>query len=424
MTTRILHMPRRALLRALPDKDILAGALLVTATLAAMVWANSPWATSYGGVWEHRLSVGVGSLALTKPVVTWINDALMAVFFLLVALEIKREIVRGSLSTVRRAALPLAAAAGGMVLPALLFLALNHGGPGRPGWGVPMATDIAFALGLLAIVGRGVPVALKALLAAVAIVDDLGAILVIAVAYTSDLAGGALLWAGALVGLLALVNRRGVRSPWPYLILGVALWFAVLRSGVHATLAGVLLALAIPMADAERGEERGLLERLEHGLHPWVIYLIVPLFALANAGVPLSPGSLGRLTDPVGLGILLGLIVGKQAGILSFSWIAVRSGVAALPEGVTWRHLHGVAALCGIGFTMAIFIGNLAFTDPALLEQAKTAILAASLLSAALAKVLLSRALGGTRAVEAPTPLAARVSTPGAGETPERDEAA
>ncbi|GMV04025.1 MAG: Na(+)/H(+) antiporter NhaA [Gemmatimonadota bacterium] len=424
MTTRILHMPRPALLRALPDKDILAGALLVTATLAAMVWANSPWATSYGAVWEQRLSVGVGSLALTKPVVTWINDALMAVFFLLVAMEIKREFLRGSLSSAERAALPLAAAAGGMALPAVLYLAINRGGPGEAGWGVPMATDIAFALGLLAIVARGAPASLKVLLAAVAIADDLGAILVIAVAYTSDLAGGALLWAVALGAALFVLNRIGTRSPWPYLILGVALWFAVLKSGVHATVAGVLLALAIPMADAERGEEHGLLERLEHGLHPWVIYLIVPLFALANAGVPLSPGSLGRLTDPVGLGILVGLIVGKQAGILSFSWIAVRSGVAALPEGVTWRHLHGVAALCGIGFTMAIFIGNLAFTDPALLEQAKTAILAASLLSAALAKLLLSRALGGTQAAEAPTPLAARVPASDAGETPERDEAA
>lgn len=394
----------------------------MAATLVALLWANSPWASSYGAVWGHTLSIGAGGFALSKPIVVWINDALMAVFFLLVGLEIKREFLRGSLSSPRKAALPLAAALGGMVLPALLYLAFNRGGAGQDGWGVPMATDIAFALGLLAIVGRGAPLALKVLLAAVAIVDDLGAILVIAVAYTANLAGGALVWATGIGLVLLVVNRMGVRTWVPYALLGVALWLAVLKSGVHATLAGVVLAFAIPMGS---GEEGGLLERMEHALHPWVIYLIVPVFALANAGVSLDLAALGRLVEPVGIGIVLGLVVGKQVGILSFAWLAVRTRIAELPDGVTWRYLHGVAALCGIGFTMAIFIGNLAFTDPAVLEQAKTAILAASFLSAVLAKMLLASA-SRAGAEGGPTHLPAR-SRPASGDAAageRRDEAA
>jgi NhaA family Na+:H+ antiporter len=399
MVDRILRLPpKHAPHRALTP-EVLAGILLMGTTVAAMVWANSPWAASYEAFWGFKLTVGTGAWELSKPLVVWVNDLLMAVFFLLVGLEIKREFIGGSLSAPRKAALPLAAALGGMVVPALFYLSLNWGGAGEAGWGVPMATDIAFALGLLAILGRGAPVALKVLLAAVAIVDDLGAILVIAIAYTSDISTTALLWAGGFVALLAVANRLGSRRPWPYVILGLGLWYALLRSGVHATLAGVLLAFTIPMGpDRSEPETDSLLHGMEHALHPWVVFLIVPVFALANAGVALGAGAAGRLLEPVGMGVLLGLVLGKQIGIMSFSWLAVRTRLAELPDGVTWRYLHGLAALCGVGFTMSLFIGHLAYDEAALLEQAKTAILAASALSAILGKVLLDAAARDVRA--------------------------
>lgn len=390
----LLRIPRPRAFDTFYRTEVLGGVLLLAAAVAALFWANSPWAASYSALWSRSVSVGLAGWGLTKPLGLWVNDGLMAVFFLLVGLEIKREFLAGEMSSARKAALPLAAAVGGMVVPALLYLAVNHSGPGRSGWGVPMATDIAFALGLLAILGRGAPLALKVFLAAVAIVDDLGAILVIAVAYTADVSGTALLAAGlAFAGLFAL-NRIGVRVAWPYVAIGTLLWYALVKSGVHATLAGVLLAFSIPMGAAreEAAEEEGLLRRLEHGLHPWVAFGIVPLFALANAGVSLGAGSLGRLIEPVGLGVFLGLVVGKQIGVLGFAWLAVRAGLAELPDRVTWRHLHGVAALCGIGFTMSLFIGYLAFVDAAVLEQAKTAILAASVVCAVLAHALFTSA--------------------------------
>lgn len=399
MVDRILRLPPKHARQRAISPEVLAGVLLMGATVAAMVWANSPWAAGYDAFWGYRLTVGTGAWALSKPLVVWVNDLLMAVFFLVVGLEIKREFIGGSLSAPKKAALPLAAALGGMVVPALLYLALNRGGPGEAGWGVPMATDIAFALGLLAIIGRGAPVALKVLLAAVAIVDDLGAILVIAIAYTSDLSTTALLWAAGFVASLAVVNRLGARRPLLYVILGLGLWYALLKSGVHATLAGVILAFTIPMGpDRSEPAADSLLHRMEHGLHPWVVFLIVPVFALANAGVALGAGAAGRLLEPVGLGVILGLVVGKQVGIMSFSWVAVRARIAELPDGVTWRYLHGLSALCGIGFTMALFIGHLAYADAALLEQAKTSILAASAVSAILGKVLLDAAARDARA--------------------------
>jgi len=399
---------------------VLGGTLLVAATVGALVWANSPWSGAYHALWSSRFSLQLGAWSLSKPLVVWVNDALMAIFFLLVGLEIKREFLAGALSSRRRAALPMAAATGGMVVPAILYLSLNLGGPGEAGWGVPMATDIAFALGLLAIVGRGAPLELKVFLAAVAIVDDLGAVLVIAIAYTSEFAGGALLASAAFMALLVFTNRVGAQRAWPYVVLGIGLWYALLRSGVHATVAGVLLALTVPMRQGGvLAESSSLLHRMEHGLGPWVVYLIVPVFALANAGVTLGAAAAGRLLEPVSLGIMLGLIVGKPAGILSFSWIAVRTGIAELPAAVSWRHLQAVAALAGVGFTMALFIGGLAFADPALLDQAKVAILAASGISALTAWVLLATAARRPASVGEPVGIPAPDAAP-----LRRDEAA
>lgn len=403
--------------------ELLGGTLLVGATVLALVWANSPWAEAYHALWSSRASIQLGAWSLSKPLVVWVNDALMAIFFLLVGLEIKREFLSGALSSRRQAALPIAAALGGMVVPAMLYLSLNLGGSGEAGWGVPMATDIAFALGLLAIVGRGAPLELKVILAAVAIVDDLGAILVIAIAYTSEVALGALLASAAFMALLILANLLGARRHWPYLVLGIGLWYALLSSGVHATVAGVLLAMTIPMHQGwPQAESRSLLHRMEHGLAPWVTYLIVPVFALANAGVTLGAAAAGRLLEPVSLGIMLGLTVGKPAGILSFSWIAVRTGIAELPTTVSWRHLQAVAALAGVGFTMALFIGGLAFADPALLDQAKVAILAASGISAVAARLLFGMAARTPTAVHEPTGIAVHARTEGAPRR--RDEAA
>jgi NhaA family Na+:H+ antiporter len=423
MLAPILRRTDIVSLRGRLRPELLGGTLLVGATLLALVWANSPWAGAYHGLWSARFSVQLGEWSLSKPLVVWVNDALMAVFFLLVGLEIKREFLAGALMSWRKAALPMAAALGGMVVPAVLYLLLNLGGPGEAGWGVPMATDIAFALGLLAIVGRGAPLELKVFLAAVAIVDDLGAILVIAIAYSSDLVLGALLASVAFMALLVLANRVGVRSAWPYMVLGVGLWYALLRSGVHATVAGVLLAATIPMHEGgPRAESRSLLHRMEHGLGPWVAFLIVPVFALANAGVTLGAAAAARLLEPVSLGIILGLVLGKPAGILSFSWIAVRAGIAELPTAVSWRHLQATAALAGVGFTMALFIGGLAFDDAALLDQAKTAILAASVIAAVLARVLFATA---TR-THASVPESVGIPVPPFAEADEgrRDEAA
>jgi NhaA family Na+:H+ antiporter len=415
------------------------GIVLIACMLVALLWANSPWWESYYHVWETPLSVGVGPYQLSYSLHHWINDGLMAVFFFLVGLEIKRELLIGQLSSAKRAALPIAAALGGMLVPALIYAALNAGTAGARGWGIPMATDIAFALGVLALLGPRAPLALKIFLAALAIVDDIGAVLVIALFYTEGVSWAALGMAGVFLLGMLLLNRMGARHPGVYLLFGIALWLAFLKSGIHATLAGVLSATAIPARtriDTQEFLDRGQalmhdfdaagvegedvltnhdqqaviqalenaceeaqapLQRIEHDLQLWVAFLIVPLFALANAGVHLTGDFGAALTHSVTLGVILGLVVGKPLGITFFSWLAVRVGLAAKPPGVTWRALHGVSWLGGIGFTMSLFIATLAFPDAALVDEAKIGILAASLLAGVVGWALIR----GTRPAEA-----------------------
>ena len=374
-----------------------SGVLLMVAAAVAVVWANVA-GDSYVHLWQARLTVGITPIALAKPLLLWINDGLMAVFFFLVGLEIKREILTGELASVRKAALPVVAALGGMVAPAAIYSLLNAGGPGARGWGVPMATDIAFALGALAMLGSRVPPSLRIFLAAVAIADDLGAVVVIAAFYTQDLAWMPLQIAVAILLILVLVNRLRITHIAPYLLLGVALWTAVLKSGVHPTIAGVLLAFTIPSAarpsphrDDVLTSPTSLAQRLEHALEPWVAFAIMPIFALANAGVRLSRDVGAAFLDPVALGIILGLFIGKQIGIAASCWMAVRVGLASLPSRATGRHMYGVALLCGIGFTMSLFIATLAFGASDRLEAAKVGILAGSLLSGVAGYLVLMR---------------------------------
>jgi len=406
------------------------GIVLLAAVVAAMVWANSPQSASYFALWETHFSVGFEGAVVDQSLLHWINDGLMAVFFLLVGLEIKREVLVGELASLRAASLPIAAAVGGMVVPALIYTAFNFGGEGAAGWGIPMATDIAFAVGAISLLGRRVPVALKVFLVALAIVDDIGAVLVIAIFYSSDLSLGALGTGLGVVALLVLANLAGVRNPVVYGVLGLVLWFEFLLSGVHATIAGVLLAFTIPARpriDAseflQRGrklldifeqsgsgsvlenERRGAavialedacegvetpLQRMEHGLHNWVNFLILPLFAFANAGVALGGDLAQTFVQPVALGVIFGLLLGKPIGVTLFSWLAVKAGLAALPPGMRWRQIHGAGWLAGIGFTMSLFIASLAFGEGSeLLDQSKTAILSASLLAGAIGFFLL-----------------------------------
>jgi NhaA family Na+:H+ antiporter len=405
------------------DKASSGGILLIAAAIVALVWANSPWGQSYTGFWGTELSVSLGPFSIEEDLTHWINDGLMAVFFLVVGLEIKREILVGELSSPRRAALPLAAAIGGAVLPALIYVAINFGTEGVSGWGIPMATDIAFALGVLALLGRRAPLGLKVFLTALAIVDDILAVVVIALFYTSDVSWGALGVGAVFLVALVAANLGGVGKPLPYALLGIGLWLCFLESGVHATIAGVLLAMTVPASSFidtgtflkrsrslldrfEQAEERGdsvlsnderqgalhalnranedvepPLQELEHALHPWVVFAVMPLFALANAGVVLGEDFAATLLNPVSLGILAGLLLGKQFGITLFAWLAIKSGLSELPEGMTWRHIYGAGWLGGIGFTMSLFISDLAFTDGPLLDVAKLGILAASLVA-------------------------------------------
>ncbi|MGE0554115.1 MAG: Na+/H+ antiporter NhaA [Gemmatimonadales bacterium] len=343
------------------------GLVLMAAAALALLLANSPLSGYYVGLWAVPVEIRVGALQIAKPLLLWVNDGLMAVFFLLVGMELKREVLEGHLSSLRLAVLPGFAALGGMLGPAALYVAFNQGDPtALGGWAIPTATDIAFALGVLSLLGGRVPAALKAFLLSVAIFDDLGAIVVIALFYTADLSLLSLGVAAALILGLFVLNRRGVVSPAAYFLLGVPLWVAVLKSGVHATLAGVVLAMFIPLRPARHGSAASdtggsLLRRLEHTLHPWVAYGVLPLFAFANAGVPILGLSLSDVAEPVPLGIVTGLFVGKQVGILALCWLAVRLRLATLPEGVGWRALHGTSLLCGIGFTMSLFIASLAF---------------------------------------------------------------
>lgn len=406
------------------------GILLLLATVFALLWANSDWRESYEWLWHLSFGFSLGGFEFTRSLHFWINDALMAIFFFVVGLEIKRELWVGELSSPKKAALPFMAAIGGMLFPAAIYILVTglRDGAYLPGWGIPTVTDIAFALGVLAILGSRVPVGLKVFLTALAIIDDLGAILLIALFYSQGLQPEYLMLAlGVLVVLFAL-NRLQVDSPLPYALLGVLLWAAILQSGLHATIAGVLLAFTIPARSrinpcdfyeksqdclrrfhkADNGacgdvmmltnqehqasvqelellceEVQSPLQKLEHILHPWVGYVILPLFALANAGVTFSPeGPLATLAHPIGIGVVLGLFFGKQLGITAFSWLAVKMGLAELPQGVRWPLIYGASILGGIGFTMSLFISVLAFQSPQYITDAKMGVLIASLLSA------------------------------------------
>ncbi|OYX62689.1 MAG: Na+/H+ antiporter NhaA [Sphingomonadales bacterium 32-64-17] len=367
-------------LRDFLKQESAGGIVLIASAALALIAANSAVASAYFSTLEVPVAVTVGSFAIDKPLLLWINDGLMAVFFFLVGLEVKREVMQGQLSSWNKASLPLFAAIGGMAVPALVFLALNSGTPENvAGWAIPAATDIAFALGVLSLLGPRVPVALKALLLAIAVIDDIGAITIIALFYsgtidTNMLAGGAL----ALAGLIAL-NRLRIGSSIPYVLLTVVLWVFVLKSGVHATLAGVAAAMTIPLT--ARGGSAPL-EHMEHGLHPWVAFLVIPIFGFANAGVSLVGLSPADLLAPLPLGIALGLLIGKQVGIFGLSFVAVKLKLASLPENVGWRQVHAVSLLAAIGFTMSLFIGNLAFADPAQVNAVKLGVLSGSLVAA------------------------------------------
>lgn len=425
--------------------EVASGVVLIAAAVVALLIANSPLATSYHDLLHAYVGVTAGSFELKNTVLHWINDGLMALFFFLIGLELKREALAGELTDRRNAVLPVFAALGGALLPALIYTLITRGGPGASGWGIPMATDIAFSLGILALVGSRVPWALKVFLTAVAVIDDLLAVLVIALFYSGGIDVTALVVGLGILLLLLLANISGFRAVAIYVVLGLVVWLAFLQSGVHATIAGMLVALTIParnridapsflkrardlLAQFEGGRmaqaqiltdeqqqsavqeledacEAVLspLQRLEHNLHPWVTFGIVPVFALANAGVSLSGTSMSATTLPVMLGVVLGLVVGKPFGLLGATWLALRLRVAALPEGVQWRHVVGVGCLAGLGFTMSLFIGTLGLSDPALLEAAKLGIIAASLVAGLSGFILLrwgSHDRTGQRAAE------------------------
>ncbi len=356
--------------------------------------ANSPWADAYERALHLPLEIRLGEAALAKPLLLWINEGLMTLFFLLAGLEIKREVLEGVLASPKRAALPLAAAAGGMLVPAAVYLLVNlHAAGERAGWAIPMATDIAFALGAMALAGKA-PRGLRAFLLTLAVVDDLGAVVVIALAYTPELAPMALAWAAGMLVALGLLAWRRVAAPAPYFVLGALLWLAVLKSGAHATLAGVLVAMFLPVRHAHE-----LGRRIEHRLAPWVAFGVLPLFAFANAGVPLVGEEALQWRHPVPLGIALGLLVGKPLGVLLGAWLAVRLAGAHLPTGANWRMLAGVGMLAGIGFTMSLFIQGLAFeNDLARGGADKLAVLASSLAAGALGIVWLRRAFASAKA--------------------------
>lgn len=412
--------------------------LLLFCTATALVLANSPWAESYSALWQTPFAIGVAGKELNSDLRFWVNDLLMAVFFLVVGLEIKRELYAGELASRRQALLPVMAATGGIAVPALIYAALNARGPSLAGWAIPTATDIAFALGVLALLGDRVPIGLKVFLTAVAIVDDLAAVLVIAVFYTATISWKAVALCVLCLLVLSLTNRLGVHHTLPYLATGALLWLFTLASGVHPTVAGVALAFTIPARtridsqmfvtcsrelldrfekavekpgasiitdEQQQATVRALetvcaqtqapLQRLEQRLHPWVTFAIMPLFALANAGVRIDAQALARLDESVPLGVMMGLLLGKPTGIMLGSWVALRFGLSVLPQNVTWGLMHGASWLCGIGFTMSLFITQLAFSDEVLLQEATLGVLAASSLAACIGVLIL---LGVTRA--------------------------
>ncbi|MGE5301510.1 MAG: Na+/H+ antiporter NhaA [Acidobacteriota bacterium] len=361
-----------------------AGIILIFVTVAALILKNSPWSEIYNAFLHTPVEIRFGALYIGKPLLLWINDGLMAIFFLLIGLEVKREIMEENLSSWSQAALPVIAAVGGMAVPALIYMGLNRGEPAAMlGWAIPTATDIAFALGILSLLGARVPASLKIYLMALAIIDDLGAIVIIAVFYTTDLSTLSLIMASISLLALVLLNRSGVTNRTAYVILGIILWVSVLKSGVHATLAGVALAFTIPLSSTDRdGNTFSLSKTMEHDLHYWVAFMILPLFAFVNAGVDLRGISFSQMTGSVPLGIMLGLFLGKQAGVFGFSWLAIRLRLASMPTGSNWQQLYGVAVLTGIGFTMSLFIDTLAFENDMVYQYAdKLAVLVGSFLS-------------------------------------------
>lgn len=405
-------------------KEASSGLLLMACTIVALVLANSAMYPFYDAVLHHKFTIGSGLFSITHSLQHWINDGLMALFFFMVGLEIKREILVGELADRKQAILPIAAAIGGMVVPALIYVAINGDGDALSGWGIPMATDIAFAMGVLALLGSRIPRALVGFLLALAIVDDLGAVLVIAAFYTDQINLFALLFAGAAFIMLVLSNIAGIRRPLPYVVFGVLLWLGMLESGIHATLAGVIAALTVPANSLcqanpfvrrmrhltnkfetvqedhkhimQNNEQQKILQsmenfvhcmesplqRMEHNLHIWISFLVIPIFALANAGIPIDISTLGEtFSNPVTIGVMAGLLIGKLTGIFLFSWLVIYFGLSRLPQGVTLPQIASVSLLAGIGFTMSIFIGGLAFDNPQHLLNAKIGILAASLIA-------------------------------------------
>lgn len=347
-----------------------AGIFLFLSVLIAIFWANSSFSAGYHHVWEIKFAIGIDPYRLNEPLHIWINDGLMAVFFFVIGLELKREFMEGELSTLKKASLPMAAALGGMLAPAMIFYVINKGTAAQSGWGIPMATDIAFALALVSLAGKSVPLSIKVFLSALAVADDLGAILVIAFFYSTQLNFVPLAIAAVLLLILTIGNKLGIKHHAFYLLIGIGVWIGFFLSGIHATIAGVLVAFTIPSV-----------AKLETTLHPWVAFLIMPLFALSNAGMIIGADFFTSLINPVSMGVIIGLIAGKFCGILLFTWLMVRSGLSKLPEGANWRHIMGIALLAGVGFTMSLFISNLAFDQPDYINQAKYGILTASVIA-------------------------------------------
>lgn len=414
------------------NQEFTGAIILFASVVVALIWANSPFASSYHAVWDMDCSLQFGSLRLHHPLHTWINDGLMALFFFVIGLELKREFMAGELSSLKKASLPMMAALGGMLLPALIYFSINAGLPSAKGWGIPMATDIAFALGILSLAGNRIPGSIKVFLSALAVADDLGAVLVIAIFYTAQIAFVPLIAGCAFLLILGIGNLMGVRSMAFYVIVGLAVWLGFLLSGIHATIAGVLVAFLIPartkidelqftkklrvnadkfeqaipqegaLTTAEQHEtiERikricldaeTPLQKIEYALHPWVAFAIMPLFALANAGMVIGPDFFSSMINPVSLGIMLGLVAGKFLGVFTFTWLMVRFKVAGLPQSAGWGHILGVALLAGVGFTMSLFISGLAFNDPAMAVQAKSGILIASAIAGVAGIIVLRR---------------------------------
>ncbi len=373
------------------------GICLILGAVLAMICANTDLNIWYEKLLNVRFQIGfedaLGNpfdvFSIQKPILFWINDGLMALFFFLVGLEIKREVLVGELSSFSKAVLPGIAALGGILFPVMIFYYFNRDYPDTiDGWAIPAATDIAFALGILALLGNRVPMSIKVFLTAVAIIDDLAAIIIIALFYTSKLSVTSLIIAGIGIFCLKMLNHARVKKISPYILIGTLIWVCVLKSGIHATLAGVIVALYIPLKDKNESMKNSPLEKLEHDLHPWVAFLVLPIFGFANAGVSFAGASVEYLTNPLSLGIIGGLFVGKQLGIFSMIFTAVKLGIAKKPEGATWAQIYGVSVLCGVGFTMSLFIGKLAFADLTLATNVRIGVLTGSLLSAVLGVVI------------------------------------